>query len=335
MAEQGRIVMPTIGSTGSRGRLTSNTIKVYNNVTSYRASYGARAQDSHQVNFTSYLGHPSGTGFTANQRPAIYYRPSLDHIDNPQFGLVLSDSFTSQTKRHYLPCIRSDFSRPLPNLLNKPRDSGFHQLESPPKTESALKEKTEHQRAFVPHHLTPTVSQNNVVMGRKGETGFTEGTDLQINTFQEKNSRTVEPRQTANSVMKNDFLPPSFLQGIEEISGLCSHSSRETGFTRGAIAPLACPTSALMSPQTNNNAPTEKTIGKKEPSGSILNAPNYQAFPKSPFDHSHFTTQYKSKFCHYTDVEKLRSGHTGAGIITAKMDTGYNRRDTDRFIFRG
>lgn len=41
--------MPTIGSTGSRGRLTSNTIKVYNNVTSYRASYGARAQGEGEV----------------------------------------------------------------------------------------------------------------------------------------------------------------------------------------------------------------------------------------------------------------------------------------------
>lgn len=45
--------------------------------------------------------------------------------------------------------------------------------------------------------VTP-VSQNNVVMGRKGETGFTEGTDLQINTFQEKNSRTVSTHSVAH-----------------------------------------------------------------------------------------------------------------------------------------
>lgn len=42
--------------------------------------------DSDRMGFTSYLGRPSETGFTSNHRPAIYYRPSLDHIDNPQFG---------------------------------------------------------------------------------------------------------------------------------------------------------------------------------------------------------------------------------------------------------
>lgn len=104
--------MPTAGATVSRGQLTSNTLKVYN--TSYRVSYAERVHgegdvilisrermnrlimnnkikclsvvDSPMVNFTSYLGHSSGSGFTANQRPAIYYRPSLDHTDNPQFG---------------------------------------------------------------------------------------------------------------------------------------------------------------------------------------------------------------------------------------------------------
>ncbi|XP_071353533.1 stabilizer of axonemal microtubules 4 isoform X2 [Trachinotus anak] len=332
MAEPRRTVSATVGATGSRGRLTSDTLKVYN--TSYGASYGERAHG--RVNFPSHLRHPSETGFTANQRPAIYYRPSLDHTDNPQFGVLLSDSFMSQTKRHYQPHVRSDGSGSLPNLLNKPRDSGFCYLRSHPKT-VAGGEKTEYQRLFVPHRLIPAVSQNHLTVGPKGETGFTEGTDLQLNTFQEKNSSRVqaEPRQTHSSVMKNDFLPPPFLQGTEAIPGLCSHSCRETGFTRGAIAPLACPSSLLPPPQTKSNAPTEKTIGKKEPTGSLLNAPNNQTFPHTPFDCSHFTTHYNSRFCRDADLEKLRSGHTGAGTISAKMDNGYSRRDMDRFIFRG
>lgn len=35
----------------------------------------------------------------------------------------------------------------------------------------------------------------------------------------------------------------SLFEGTEAIPGLRSHSCRETGFTRGAIAPLACPVS--------------------------------------------------------------------------------------------
>ncbi|XP_056243653.1 protein phosphatase 1 regulatory subunit 32 isoform X1 [Seriola aureovittata] len=330
MAEPRRTVTATVGATGSWGGLTSDTLKVYK--TSYRASYGERARDTGRVNLSSHLSRVNETGYTANQRPAIYYRPSLDQTDNPQFGLLLSDSLMSQTKRHYQPHIRSDCSGSLPNLINRSRDSGFCYLRSHPRTVAA-EEKTEYQRLFGPHRLTPAVSQNHVTIGPKGETGFTEGTELQLNTFQEKNSSMVqvEPPQTHSSVMKNDFLRPSFLQGTEAIPGLRSHSCRETGYTRGDIAPLACPSSLLPSPQTKSNAPTEKTIGKKEPTGSLLNALNNQPFPNTPFDWSHFTTHYKNKFCHDADLEKLRCGHTGAGVITAKMHNGYNRRDMDRY----
>ncbi|XP_070687643.1 stabilizer of axonemal microtubules 4 [Pempheris klunzingeri] len=313
--------MPTVGATGGRGRLAGDTVKLYN--TSYRG-----------LNFTSCPGHPSGTGFTSNQRPAVYYRPSLDRIDNPQLGLLLSDSFTSQTKKHYQPHIRPDFWGSLPNVTNKRRESGFYQLRIHPKTLS-VEDKTEYQSLFVPHRLTPPVSQHCVTVGPKGESGFTEGSDRQFNTFLDKKGCPVEPRQTHSSVMKTDFVPQSFLQGTEAKPGLCRQSSRESGFTRGAIAPLACPTSLLLSPQTKSNAPTEKIIGKKEPTGSLVNAPNNQTFPNTPFDCSHFTTHYQRMFCHRADYEKLKSGHVCVGIISAKMDNSYNRRDMDRFIFRG
>nr|XP_046251297.1 protein phosphatase 1 regulatory subunit 32 isoform X2 [Scatophagus argus] len=304
MAEQRRTVMSTVGATGSRGRLASNTGKLYN------TSCG-------------------GTGFTANQRPAIYYKPSLDHTDNPHFGLLLSDSFVSQTQRDYQPHIRSDCSGSLPNIVSKPRASGFHQLRSH-QTTVTEEGKTEYRNAFVPHHLTPAVSHNHVTVGPKGESGFTEGAELQLNTFQERKQCPVEPHQTHSSVMKSDFTPPSILQGTEDRPGVCSRSSRETGFTRGAVAPLACPSSLLPSPQSNSNAPTQITIGKK-PTGFVLNAPNNQVFPITPFDGSHFTTHYKSMFCHRADFEKVKS----VGIISTKMDSGYNRRDLDRFILKG
>ncbi|XP_054476753.1 protein phosphatase 1 regulatory subunit 32 [Anoplopoma fimbria] len=313
--------MPTVRATGSRGRLTGDRVKVYN------ASY--------DQNLTSHLGHPSETGFTSNQRPAVYYRPVMDHIDNPQFGLLLSDSFMSQTKQHYQPHIRSDYSGSLPNLINKSRDSGFHQLRSRPKT-ATMEEMTEYQRLFVPHRLTPSVSQNHVTVGPRGGSGFTEGTDLQLNTFLEKKRCMVEPLQTHSSVMKSDFVSPSFLQGTEARPNMCSSRfSRETGFTRGAIAPLACPPSLLLSPRTKSHAPTTKSIGKKEPTGFLLNAPSYQTFCNTPFDRSHFNTHYESTFCHDADYEKLKSGHSCAAIISGNRENSYNRRDMDRFIFRG
>ncbi|XP_036964407.1 protein phosphatase 1 regulatory subunit 32 isoform X2 [Acanthopagrus latus] len=327
MAEQERT---TAGATGSRGRLTSS--KLCN--TSYWETYCERVQDQSSMNLSPFLGHPSGTGFTANQRPVVFYRPSLDHVDNPQFGLLLSDNYKSQTKRHYRPHIQPDYySGPLPNLVNEHRRSGFHQLKSLPKTVTA-EAKTEYQRLFVPHPLTSTVSQNLVTLGPKGKTGFTEETDRQPFTFQDRESCAVESRQTHSSVTKTDFMPPTFLQfGVTEARpGLCRLSSRETGFTRGAIAPLACPSSLLPWKQTQSKAPTLKTIGKKEPTGALLNAPSNQIFPEAPYDRSDFTTHYKSMFCHCADTEELKSGHTPSGIYGVKMDSGYNRRDTDRFI---
>ncbi|XP_042352666.1 protein phosphatase 1 regulatory subunit 32 isoform X2 [Plectropomus leopardus] len=316
MAEQGRIVTLSVGATGSRGPLTGNADN-----TSYRASY-----DPGRLSFNSFLAHPSKTGFTSNQRPAIYYKPSLDLTDNPQFGHLLSDSFMSQTKLHYQPHIHSDCSGSMPNIINKPRGSGYHQLRNLPKTVS-MEEKTEYQRLFVPHRLTPTVSQHHVIVGPKVQTGFTQETDLQLNTFQDKNSHMVELLQAPGSVMKTDFKRPSFLQCTEATANLCSsHFSRESGYTRGATAPLAWPSSLLPSPQTKSTAPTERTIGKKEPTGHLLNAPNNQVFPNTPFDGSHFTTHYNNMFCHDAGSEKLKSGHTCSGIFSAKRDSGFSRR---------
>ncbi|KAM7003497.1 stabilizer of axonemal microtubules 4 [Tautogolabrus adspersus] len=279
-------------------------------------------------NFTSHLGHTSSSGFTANNRPAIYYRPSLDLIDNPDMGFMLSDNFMSQTKQHYQPHLQPACSGSLPNLLNKRRESGFHQLKCPPKT-AILEEKTEYQRTNAP--FTPTVSQKHMTVGPKSESGFTRETDRQPRKIS-----TVEPHQSHSSVMKSDFISPSFLQDIEATPGLCGRSCQESGFTRGAISPLACdPTSILPSIKTKSEAPTKKSIGKKEPTGSLSNSSNNQAFPKTPFDCSHFTTHYESSFGHPAAYEKFKSGSAQAGIIRTKMDNGYNRRDMDRFIFRG
>ncbi|KAM8891972.1 uncharacterized protein saxo4 [Spinachia spinachia] len=115
-------------------------------------------------------------------------------------------------------------------------------------------------------------------------------------------------------------------------AGLFSPEAASTG---GAIAPMAWPPSLLLSLRPESNAPTIKSIGKKEPTGFILNAPSNLIFPNTPFDCSHFNTTYKSSFCHDGASEESVSGLIGAGSICGKRDSSYNRRDTDRFIIRG
>uniref|UniRef100_A0A3Q4HEH0 Stabilizer of axonemal microtubules 4 n=1 Tax=Neolamprologus brichardi TaxID=32507 RepID=A0A3Q4HEH0_NEOBR len=322
MDELGRIVIPATGAIGRKGQLTNNAVKLHN--TTYTASHD-------RMGFTSYLGRPSATGFTSNHRPAIYYRPSLDHIDNPQFGLLLSDSFVSQTKLHYQPPIRSGCSGSSTNLVNKPGNSGFHQLKIQPKTAS-VEEKFHFEKA----NIVASVSQNHVTVGPKGGSGFTKAAELQVNTSLMLN-RCGEPHQTPSSVMKTDFMPLSLLQGTEAKSGLCSRSCRETGFTRGDIAPLAHPVSLLSSPQTKTEAPMPSVIGQKEPTGYVLNTHKSQTFPDAPLDPSDFITHYKSKFCHRDDrtwksPEKFKSTNSCPTIVSSKMESGYNLRDTDRYV---
>ncbi|XP_074533311.1 stabilizer of axonemal microtubules 4 [Halichoeres trimaculatus] len=273
--------MPVIGATGNR------TSSDHLPSTSYRQFYGQKAvSDPSMVNFSSHLGNPGRSGFTANNRPAIYYKPSLDHTDNPQMGLMLLDNFFSQTKRHYQSHIHPDGSGSLPNLLDKHRQSGFHQLRSHPKT-AMLERKT-------------------------------------------------VPQQTYRSVMKSDFLCPSALQGNDVTPNMCGSSCQESGYTRGAIPPWACDLPFILpSFKIKQAFPTKKTIGKKESTGFLSNAPKDETFPKTPFDRSHFTTHYDNMFCYHTGHEKLETGFTHGGVISPVKDYAYNRRDMDRLIFRG
>uniref|UniRef100_A0A668ANI0 Stabilizer of axonemal microtubules 4 n=1 Tax=Myripristis murdjan TaxID=586833 RepID=A0A668ANI0_9TELE len=319
MAEQGKIVTPTVGATGIRGRLTSSTLSLCSGYN--KASYG-------EINFTPCLAHHSATGYSSNLRPAIYYKPSLDLTDNPRLGLLLSDNFISQTKRDYQPYTRSDGSEASPNLSDKARESGYLQLGTVPKRVSVLLQ-TEYEGAFVPHRPAPTVSRNHVTVGRKGESSFIRETACEPNTFLPKNSCLVGIFYYNNHQTCKGILCPSAYQGTEALPNVGTHTSRETGFTRNTTDPLACSASLLPSSQTKNNAPTERFIGRKESSGFVLNEPGNQTFPNTPFDRLHFLTHYQSKFCDRAAVEKLRSGSTWAGINN-KRSNGFTRRATDR-----
>ncbi|XP_037833961.1 uncharacterized protein ppp1r32 isoform X2 [Kryptolebias marmoratus] len=214
------------------------------------------------LRFTSCLGRSAATGFTSNRRPAVYHRPGSDRTDTPQLGLLLSDILVSQTERHFQPSGGPRRSGPLPSLTTPPRGSGSHQPRTPSRT-GPSEDKSEYQSLFVPHRLTPSVGLDRGIVGKKGETGFTEGAELQLNTFQEKRIGSAEPRQTSSSVMRTDFPSPFPPQGTGAIPGLSALSCRETGFTRGASAPLSHPSSLLAPRRARSSAPAVKVIGKK------------------------------------------------------------------------
>ncbi|XP_055078193.1 protein phosphatase 1 regulatory subunit 32 [Periophthalmus magnuspinnatus] len=300
----------SVGATGSRGRITSSTLHTPNHT-----SDGKRYR-------------PGESGFTNNQRLVLGYRPPLDLIDNPQYGSLLFDNYITQTKWHYQPYVYNDGSGSKPSLFYK-RESGFFQLNVPPKP-LCQNEKSEYQSLYVTHPLVPTEKIINI--GLKGDSGFTKGEDLQINTFTNKTCTPFEARYTHNTVMKTDFQAPSHLQGSKVIPNLRSHACRETGYTRGTNAPLACPSSLLPSPWRTQAPSLLKTTGKKEPSGFLHNAPNHRTFPLTPQHSSHFLTHYDNVF---GPVSGLRANVSSTGVILHnKLKTSYNQRDTDRLIFR-
>ncbi|XP_052322948.1 protein phosphatase 1 regulatory subunit 32 isoform X1 [Oncorhynchus keta] len=322
------VTRPSLRGTGNPGgRLANTSLNLY--CTSYRASFGKEG-------FSPCLGHHYGTGYSANLRPAVYYSPSLDHTDNPQLGRSLLDSFQSQTKRHFQPLTRPDGSETLPCPSGQVRESGYLQLKTRPTANVSIQ--TEYKEHFVPYRPRPPVSQKHQLVGAQGESGFTEGTALQPNTFLPQ-YHMVNPRRTENSVMRHDFLPVSFLQGSEMLPRLVSRVPRETGFTRDTLDPLACLVSVLPGSGTQkiSSPADQKLIGMKfgfqELSGFILNSPNLKTLSHTPSDPSRVRTHYQSKFCDVPALEKLREGWT-RGSIHKHRTNGYTGRDTDRFNLR-
>ncbi|XP_072290528.1 uncharacterized protein saxo4 [Eucyclogobius newberryi] len=300
MAEQR--TTSNVGATGNRSRITSSTMHSPNQT----------------LNVKRY--HPGESGFTSNQRLALGYHPTLDLIDNPQYGLLLFDNYITQTKRHYQPYVHNDGSGSIPSLYNKFRESGFYQLNCPPKP-LCQDEKSEYQSLYTPHPLVPrlfVLPETIINVGQKQDSGFTKGEDLQINTFTSKTCSLLEPRFPHTSVMKMDFPAPSHSQGSKVTPKLSSHSYRETGYSRGTSAPLGSPSSLLPSPWRTQAPSLLKTTGKKEPSGFLHNAPNHRTFPLTPLHSSHFLTHYGNVF------------GADSGLRPNWMKSGYNCRDTNR-----
>ncbi|KAK7121873.1 hypothetical protein R3I93_022840 [Phoxinus phoxinus] len=315
-------VKPSHGTGRPEGRPTNTGLDQYS--TSFRQSYGTEL-------FQPCLGHHFRTGYSANHRPALYYSSSLDRYDNPQFGLSLLDSFESQSKRHYQRLALPDGTDSLACSGSRLRESGYLQLQTQPRPRAASRQ-TDYKGTYVPHHL-------RVLVGPIEESGYTEGTNLQPNTFLPQRVNMDDARRIQESVTRTDFLPGSFLQGSEALPKLASRALRETGYTRDTQRPLTGSASLQSglsedSRQKTRPALTRLSIGPMGSSGFVLNAPNITSLSHAPADPRHFLTHYQSKFCDKSSVEQQRSDWMRGGIQRHR-ESGYSGRDTDRYNLSG
>ncbi|KAG1929667.1 protein phosphatase 1 regulatory subunit [Pimephales promelas] len=309
---------PPHGTGRPEGRPTNTGLDQY--CTSFRQSYGKEF-------FQPSLGHHFRTGYSANHRPALYYSSSLDRDDNPQFGLSLLDSFESQSKRHYRRLALPDGTNSLACSGSRSRESGYLQLQTQPKARAASRQ-TEYKGTYNPHRL-------RVWVGPREESGYTEGTNLQLNTFLPQHINMDDSRRIQESVTRTDFLPRSFLQGSEALPKLAFRALRETGYTRDTQRPLTGSDGfSEDSRRKTRPALTTLSIGTKASSGFVLNAPNITSLSHAPADPQHFLTHYRSKFCDQSLVEQQRSDWMRGGVQRHR-ESGYSGRDTDRYNLSG
>lgn len=84
----------------------------------YESDYGIE-------NYRPRKGRAVGTGYSANFRPGVYYKRSLDQVDNPLMGFLLTDNYESMTKQHFLPAKGSNGKDALPLGVIQKSESGF------------------------------------------------------------------------------------------------------------------------------------------------------------------------------------------------------------------
>ncbi|XP_063052200.1 stabilizer of axonemal microtubules 4 [Engraulis encrasicolus] len=285
-------------------------------------------------------GHPDGTGYSSNLRPAVFYTPNLDKEDNPKLGLELLNA-CSQMKWDYQPLQRPG-SQGLPTVYpaGMERESGYHQYRFlPPIVPMSLQ--TEYKGCFIPHRPRPPVVRDNYVEGAKEGSGFTTAEELQPYTFIPHYYPMDHDRRMGRSIMKSDLTPKTYLKGSEEMPALVKRAVRETGFTRDTVQPLAAPASLLPPPVRRQKqkhshlaARNSQTMPPPGSSGFIQNARNLGADPQPPLDPNHYVSHYQNRFCNVTEADRLRLGWT-RDSTHRHIPGGYGGRDTDRDNLRG
>ncbi|XP_006026075.1 protein phosphatase 1 regulatory subunit 32 [Alligator sinensis] len=238
--------------------------------TSYGTAYG-------QEKFHPRVGCHSGTGYKSNYLPVVYYKSSLDRVDNPAMGLLLRDNYESVTTQHFRPLQVPDGKCPLPWSVHQ-AGSGFvrekpiscptvkavkkvhfdTREEGGPQGIAGLeprhapilhmlqgKGSVDRENArHGPHYMsTEYNSKFRFEMPRQSDflQRKTIGVKEETGFTEEVHRNLTVPQplrsQPGISITKTDFLPSTIPHGDEFLPVLAKGSKRETGFSRGATDP--------------------------------------------------------------------------------------------------
>ncbi|XP_066526014.1 stabilizer of axonemal microtubules 4 isoform X2 [Hoplias malabaricus] len=292
MGEQIETALPSLGASRPHFRPANTALNMLSTSYKHNDDKGGRSP--------SWIRR-YGTSISARLKPAVHHSSSLDLQCKSKPGAL--SHFQRQFQQ--LGVCNGTYTKVLPSTIAHNRERGTLQLHTPERLR-ALSSKTEYRCSYVPQRPTVSVCRNHQMVGRREESGFTEGHSLQPYTFLPLYVHMARP--THSSVTRMDFLPTASLQ-----ASLLEHP----GGHRQKISESA-----------------EKTVGLKENSGFVLNTPTLNMQSHTPPDPLHFLTHYQSMFC---DPEGLAAFKVGMnrGEIQTQRDSGYSGRDTDRFILCG
>ncbi|XP_066526010.1 stabilizer of axonemal microtubules 4 isoform X1 [Hoplias malabaricus] len=321
MGEQIETALPSLGASRPHFRPANTALNMLSTSYKHNDDKGGRSP--------SWIRR-YGTSISARLKPAVHHSSSLDLQCKSKPGAL--SHFQRQFQQ--LGVCNGTYTKVLPSTIAHNRERGTLQLHTPERLR-ALSSKTEYRCSYVPQRPTVSVCRNHQMVGRREESGFTEGHSLQPYTFLPLYVHMARP--THSSVTRMDFLPTASLQGNEMLPKLVSRSPRENAFTRDTRDLLTGPASLLEHPGGHRqkiSESAEKTVGLKENSGFVLNTPTLNMQSHTPPDPLHFLTHYQSMFC---DPEGLAAFKVGMnrGEIQTQRDSGYSGRDTDRFILCG
>jgi len=325
--------------------------------TSHLSHYSTTYASHHAVpDFTPRTKLPTGTGYLANFRPVVYYKESLDQIDNPEILSSINQNYNSTTKSHFVE--RRAKAGPLPPSIYK-AGSGFNTgtvntlplhsevMDVHVNTRFSVKPK---QRPLLyrlqrkdpvemesggqgPRYMTsetsskflgtPSIKMNldGNTVGKKEYSGFTHSQNIEPITYrpdEDFSAPNTLARPIAQSVMKESFNGHPFLTGTEKLNAVSSKGQCVSGFVKGTYT----------RPQFYN-APNAEYYTRSE---TVPEIKLRRVAKKDPAEFANMTNAHnKSSITqiHYQPANKLPPFDTDEGKKIGRSFTG--RKETTGF----
>jgi len=241
-----------------------------NHLSHYATSYASH----HAIpDFTPRPKTHSGTGYLANFRPVVYYKESLDALDNPEILSSIRSNYLSTTKQHFKESRGAGGSEPLPPSIYK-AGSGFitGTVTTLPLQRAVTDVHADTRYSFKPKHrsLLNTLQRKDPIeqesggegpqymkpetasrfkgmpsikmdlegktVGRKEASGFTNALNIEPITYRADEDFSVSRphvRPIGTSIMKHSFAVHPFLTGTEKLDSVSSKGQCVSGFVKG------------------------------------------------------------------------------------------------------